>query len=197
LVARLKELLMTQRFKPIALDQMNEQQRAVAQTLIDGPRKGLRGPFNALLRNPTLTDRVRLLGDSIRFESTLEPLHREFAILITAKFWSADYEWCVHSKLALEYGLGFAVVDAIRVGEEPLLSDADLSLIYRFTHEILFDKDVSDATYAKAIERFGELSTLDLLSTIGYFGFVSVILNAIRQPIPEGAIPLPRKGVQP
>jgi 4-carboxymuconolactone decarboxylase len=187
---------MTQRFKPIPLDQMNEQQRAAAQNLIDGPRKGLRGPFNALLRNPTLTDRVRLLGDSIRFESTLEPLHREFAILITAKFWSADYEWYAHSQLALEYGLDPAVVDAIRVGEAPLLSDPDLSLIYEFTHEILFDKDVGDVTYEKAIQRFGELSTLDLLSTIGYFGFVSVILNAIRQPIPEGAVPLPRKGLE-
>ncbi|MEI6769826.1 MAG: carboxymuconolactone decarboxylase family protein, partial [Betaproteobacteria bacterium] len=72
----------------------------------------------------------------------------------------------------------------------------DLSLIYEFTHEILFDKDVGDVTYEKAIQRFGELSTLDLLSTIGYFGFVSVILNAIRQPIPEGAVPLPRKGLQ-
>ena len=183
---------MTQRFKPIPLEEMNEQQQAAAQALINGPRKGLRGPFNALLRNPTLTDRVRLLGDSIRFESTLEPLHREFAILITAKFWSADYEWYAHSNLALELGLNPVIIESIRNGEKPALENADLSLIYAFTHEILFDKDVSDATYAKAISRFGELTTLDLLSTIGYFGFVSVILNAIRQPIPEGATPLPK-----
>jgi len=171
---------------------MNEQQLAAAQALINGPRKGLRGPFNALLRNPTLTDRVRLLGDSIRFESTLEPLHREFAILITAKFWSADYEWYAHSKLALELGLNPQIVESIRNGKKPSLENEDLSLIYAFTHEILFDKDVSDATYAKAMARFGELCTLDLLSTIGYFGFVSVILNAIRQPIPDDAVPLPR-----
>jgi len=183
---------MTQRFKPIALEHMNEQQRQAAQALIDGPRKGLRGPFNALLRNPTLTDRVRLLGDSIRFESTLEPLHREFAILITARFWSADYEWYAHSKLAIEYGLNPEVVAAIRINQKPKLENSDLQLIYDFTREILFDKDVSDGTYEKAMTRFGELSTLDLLSTIGYFGFVSVILNAIRQPIPEGAEPLPR-----
>ena len=52
--------------------------------------------------------------------------------------------------------------------------------------EMLQDKDVSDATYAAAIARFGEQTVLDIMCTSGYFGFVSVILNTIRAPVPEG-----------
>ncbi len=181
---------MTKRYEPIPLESMNAEQKRVAQDLINGPRKGLRGPFNALLRNPLLAKRVGKLGDSIRFENTLPDLLREFAILITAKFWAADYEWYAHSKLALEFGLKQSIVEDIREDRYPKDMTPDQELIYQVCSEILLKKDISDETYSHAIESLGEVTLLDLLATVGYFGFVSVILNAIRQPIPEDAIPL-------
>jgi 4-carboxymuconolactone decarboxylase len=143
------------------------------------------------LRNPTLADRVRQLGDSVRFENSLPPALREFAILITARFWSARYEWHAHSELALELGISQEIIDAIGVGEVPKNLTEDQALIYQFCSEILNDKDISDATYAATVARFGELTVLDILSTTAYFGFVSLILNAIRQPVPEGGIQMP------
>lgn len=47
------------------------------------------------------------------------------------------------------------------------------------------------ATYGATLARFGEITVLDLLATTAYFGFVSVILNAIRQLVPEGGIQMP------
>lgn len=179
------------RFAPIPLEEMTHEQKAVAEELINGPRGGIRGPFNALLRNPKLTDRVRQLGDSIRFENSLPPALREFAISITARFWSARYEWHAHSKLALELGISQEAIDAIGVGETPKNLPEDQALVYQFCTEILNDKDISDKTYAAAVAKFGELMVLDILATTAYFGFVSVILNAIRQPVPEGGIQMP------
>ncbi len=179
------------RFAPIPLEEMTQEQKSAAEELINGPRGGIRGPFNALLRNPKLADRVRQLGDSIRFENSLPPALREFAILITARFWSARYEWHAHSKLALELGISQEAIDAIGVGEAPKNLPEDQELIYQFCTEILNDKDISDNTYAKAVSKFGELTVLDILATTAYFGFVSVILNAIRQPVPEGGIQMP------
>lgn len=179
------------RFIPIPLEEMTQEQRFAAEELINGPRGGIRGPFNALLRNPKLADRVRQLGDSIRFENSLPPALREFAILITARFWSAKYEWHAHSKLALELGIGQDAIDAIGIGEVPKNLTEDQRLVYEFCTEILNDKDVSDQTYAATVARFGELTVLDILATTAYFGFVSVILNAIRQPVPEGGIQMP------
>jgi 4-carboxymuconolactone decarboxylase len=179
------------RFAPIPVEEMSEEQKSTADKLINGPRGGIRGPFNALLRNPLLADRVRQLGDSIRFENSLPPALREFTILITARFWSAKYEWHAHSKLAAELGIKQETIDSIGLGEKPKHLTADEGLIYQFCTEILDDKDISDSTYAATLARFGELTVLDILVTTSYFGFVSVILNAIRQPVPEGGIQLP------
>jgi 4-carboxymuconolactone decarboxylase len=179
------------RFAPLELDAMAPEQRYVAQTLIDGPRGGIRGPFHALLRNPRLADRVRALGDSIRFENSLPADLREFTILLVARFWSARYEWHAHSKMATEAGVDPAVIVAIGHGRLPQGMSADQALLYRFCRELLDDKDVSDGTYQLALARFGEPTLLDVLCTAGYFSFVSLILNTIRQPVPEGGVQLP------
>lgn len=179
------------RFPPLELDAMTPEQRFIAQGLIDGPRGGIRGPFPALLRNPRLADRVRSLGDSIRFENSLPADLREFVILLVARFWSARYEWHAHSKVAVEAGVDPSVIDAIGHGRVPQGMTPDQALLYRFCKEMLDDKDVSDATYAQALDRFGEPTLLDVLATAGYFSFVSVILNTIRAPVPEGGVQLP------
>ena len=179
------------RFPAIPLEEMTAEQKDIANTLIVGPRGGVRGPFNALLRNPSLADRVRQLGDSIRFENSLPPVLRELAILIAARFWSAKYEWHAHSKLAIEYGLQKEKLEAIGQGLMPTGLSSDEMLIYQFCSEILYEKDISEMTYSAVIQRFGEITALDILATVGYFGFVSLILNAIRYPVPEGGINLP------
>jgi 4-carboxymuconolactone decarboxylase len=179
------------RFAPLEMDAMTPEQRFIAQGLIDGPRGGIRGPFHALLRNPRLADRVRTLGDSIRFENSLPPALREFVILLVARFWAARYEWHAHSKMAAEAGVDPAVIDAIGQGRTPQGMTADQALLHRFVTELLRDKDVGNATYAQALERFGEPTLLDVLCTAGYFSFVSLILNTIRQPVPEGGVQLP------
>ena len=176
----------TVRIPPIPMEQMTPEQLAVANTLIASPRKRLSGPFNALLRKPVLADRVRQLGDSIRFENSLSDQLREFAISITAKYWAAKYEWYIHSNLAIDYGIDPLIIDAIGLNQEVKLTDPEQMIIYEFTTELLNTKQVSDATYAKALQQFGEVTVIDLMATIGYFGFVSVILNTVRVPIPEG-----------
>jgi 4-carboxymuconolactone decarboxylase len=162
------------------------EQRKVHDELVNGPRGGLRGPFGALMRSPDLADRVRQLGDYIRFGNSLSPALREFVILLTARFWTAQYEWYAHRKISAEAGLNPAHADAIEVGKRPANMSEDETVIYDFIHEVLYDKDVSDKSYAAAVARFGEKTVLDMLCTSGYFGFVSLILNTKRHPVPEG-----------
>jgi len=49
---------------------------------------------------------------------------------------------------------------------------------------------MSDATFTKARERFGEAGVMELTGTCGYYSLVAMVLNVDRQPIPEGAVPL-------
>ena len=125
------------RFPPIPAERLTAEQQAVAQALVQGPRGGIRGPFAALLRNPRLADRVRALGDSIRFENSLPAMLREFAICIVARFWSARYEWHAHSRLAVELGVGQDTIDAIGAGLNPPAMSSDEALVHRFCIELL------------------------------------------------------------
>ena len=47
-------------------DLLNEAQKAAAKALIEGPRKGVYGPFLPLLRSPELLERVAKLGECLR-----------------------------------------------------------------------------------------------------------------------------------
>jgi 4-carboxymuconolactone decarboxylase len=177
------------RFKPLSPDEMTPEQKRVAQAIASGPRGGVRGPFPALLRSPVLAERVRQLGDYVRFESSLPAVLRELAILVVARFWSAQYEWHAHRQHAVKAGIDPAVPEAIARGERPKLS-GDESLVYDLCMELLYERDVSDKTFADALKRFGETTVLDLVALASYYSFVSLILNVNRTPIPEGAMPL-------
>src|SRR5437868_2018849 len=107
------------RFKTLSPDEMTPEQRRVADAIASGPRGGLRGPFNALLRSPELADRAQKMGEYIRFNSSLPPRLSEFAILITARHWSSQYEWFAHAPLAAKGGLPASVIAELREGKRP------------------------------------------------------------------------------
>ena len=44
----------------------------------------------------------------------------------------------------------------------------------------------SAATFERAKKELGETSVIDLVGIIGYYGLVSVTLNAFELPLPEG-----------
>src|SRR5271155_352292 len=147
---------MQTRFAPLPEHDMTAEQKRVAHTIASGPRGSLRGPFHALLRSPELADRVRHLGDFVRFESTFPAPLRELAILLVTRFWSAHYEWNAHRKHAVAAGLDPAIPDAIEAGRRPAKLTPDETIVYDLVSELLVDKDISDTTYAVAEARFGD-----------------------------------------
>jgi pimeloyl-ACP methyl ester carboxylesterase/alkylhydroperoxidase family enzyme len=184
-------MTMPARFAPLSDQDMTPEQRRVANAVASGPRGALRGPFHALLRSPELADRVRRLGDFVRFESAFPAPLRELAILLVARFWSAHYEWNAHRKHAVAAGLDPAIPAAIETGRRPAALSPDEALVYDLVSELLTDKDISDATYEAATSRFGERAVVELIGTAGYYGVVSLVLNAARVPVPEGGTRLP------
>ncbi len=181
---------MSPRFTPLSQRDMTLDQQRVAQAVATGPRGGLRGPFHALLRSPELADRVRHLGDYVRFESIVPGRLRELAILLVARFWSSHYEWNAHRKHAAAAGLDPAVAEAIEIGKRPDKLSPDETLVYDLVTELLHNKDISDATFAAARERLGDQMLIELIGTVGYYGFISLVLNASRTPVAQGEKPL-------
>jgi 4-carboxymuconolactone decarboxylase len=77
---------MSSRFTHLSQHEMTLDQQRVAQAIASGPRGGLRGPFHTLLRSPELADRVRQLGDYVRFEGIVPASLRELGILLVARY---------------------------------------------------------------------------------------------------------------
>ena len=69
------------------------------------------------------------------------------------------------------------------------LTKSDEQAIYDFATELLTTRRVSDATFGRAKKELGETSVIDLVGIIGYYGLVSVTLNAFEIPLPEGEKP--------
>src|SRR6266852_5178316 len=93
------------RFKPLTYDKLTPEQKTMVEHLFAGERGGMNGPFNVTLRSPEMGDLAQRLGAQLRFHSTLTAKQRELAIIITARYWTAQYEWTAHRQLALKAGI--------------------------------------------------------------------------------------------
>lgn len=178
------------RFKPLTYDQLNPEQKAMIEHLLSGDRGGTTtGPFNVTLRDPAMGDLAQKLGAQLRFHSALPNRLNELAILMTARFWTAQYEWSAHRKNAITAGLNPAIIDAIAAGQRPTSMQPDEEIIYNFSHELLATKQVTDATFKAVVDKFGEKGAVDLTAVMGYYSFVSLILNVDRYPLADGEKP--------
>lgn len=177
------------RFPPLDRDALTAEQRSVVDALLAGPRGSMAGPFDALLRSPELAGRLQHVGAYVRFESSLPRALNELAILLTARRWSAQFEWWAHRRMALEAGLDPAVADAIAAGRRPERLDPEQAVVVDFVTPLLETGSVPDAAFAAAVEAFGERGAIDLVGTVGYYTIVSFVLNVDRYPLPEGEEP--------
>ena len=177
------------RFPLLTEATMTPRQLESYQAIVSGPRQGARGPFNALLRSPDAADRVQKVGEYVRFRSSIPAELNEMAILITGRFWGAQYEFWAHSRLARTAGLSDAIIAAIAENRRPAVMSDDERIVYEFCTELFRDRAVSDRTFAAAAGRFGEQGVIDLIVATGYYSIVSMVLNVDRHPLPEGEKP--------
>lgn len=173
-----------------AEDAMTEAQRAAAQALIAGPRKGVKGPFIPLLRSPMLMERLAKVGEYLRFESALPTRINEFVTLVVARHLSNQFEWHIHHPLALAAGTAACTLDDLAQGARPRSMADDEAAAWAFATELLTHHGVSDPTYTDALAQWGETGVVELTSLIGYFACVSWVMNVARTPAPAGAAPL-------
>ena len=194
----------SRRFPLIPVENLTAEQRAVYDAIKGGPRAKLAsfkavtkpepigGPFNMMLRSPGIGNIVQSLGGEIRFKSSIPPKLNEFAIMVTARHWTSNYEWHAHCRLALEAGLDPAKAKDVAENRRPANMDDDEAMIYDFSRELHEKKSVSDANFKRVFDRFGERGVFDLIAVNGYYTLISMVLNVDRVPLPDG-VPVPLK----
>lgn len=173
--------------------ELSDAQRKAAARIVSGPRGAILGPFVPLLRSPELMTRLQLVGEYLRFDSVLDDDLVELVILYVARRWDQDFEFGYHHSLALHAGLPEDVVDAVGQGERPTGGRPEVGVVYDLLDELHNTRQVSDATYATAVEMLDEARVVEVVGTAGYYTTLAMTMNLARTPPPDGAPRLPAR----
>jgi 4-carboxymuconolactone decarboxylase len=171
-------------------DALDPEQLAVVSEIVAGPRGTFGGPFVPLLRSPQLLQQFQKVGEHLRFHSVAPDHLVEFVIILVARRWNQEFEWAIHSRLALAAGLDVETVRAIAESRRPAGMDAGAEAAWRLFDELDTTTQVSDRTFNAAIEALGEVVIVELISTIGYYTTLAMIMNAART-APPASPPVP------
>lgn len=178
-----------QRFPLLKLEQLNDQQRPLADEILKVVSIGISGPFNLMLRSPVMGQRMFAMLDYLRFNTSVPLKLNEFAILIQARLWTSQLEWAAHYSAALKAGLSQAVVDDLKAGKRPASMQPDEAAVYDFCMELSRDHAVSDASFKKARELFSDQQIVDLITVSGIYTTIAMLSNTAEDAIPEGKTP--------
>ena len=177
------------RLPQLTMEQLNPQQRALAEEILKVSSVGLGGPYNSMLRSPDMGKRMFTLLDYLRFNTSVPRRLNEFAILIQARLWTSQVEWLAHYPLAIKEGLSEATAADLKAGRRPASMKPDEAAVYDLCMEISTTRAVSDATYRRAAQIFTEQQIVDLMTVSGTYTTLAMMMNAVGQGVPPGVTP--------
>jgi 4-carboxymuconolactone decarboxylase len=138
------------------------------------------------LHAPGFGGLAQRLGGYCRLQTSVPSRLSEFAILVTARFWQAQYEWFAHARIAERAGVKPQTIRELRAGRVPKSAAKDERAIYDFATELYRKRRVSDRTYARVTALLGNAATVELVGILGYYALVSMLLNVFRAALPPG-----------
>jgi len=182
----------TQRLAPVPPQAYDAAQRQAAEEFLRARETPVFGPFEVMIRSPELMTAARAMGDYLRYKPSIGTRLSELVILMVARQWSQDFEWYTHAPAAARQGISAETIEAIFEGRRPTAMSEDETIVYDLVDELDRHRRVSDASYGRAVGRFGEQGVVDLAGLVGYYSLLAVTMNTARLGVPADARRLPR-----
>lgn len=170
-----------------APEAMTPEQSAACEEVKKGPRGKIPTPMIGWLPNPELARRLQKVGALLRFDTSLDAVETELAILVCARHWTSHVEWNAHKELALKAGMDPSIPVAIAARREPELPTARARTIYALCSALLTKGRMTDAVYRTAIADLSERGVTEVIGLVGYYTLVSFTLNTYELGLPEAA----------
>lgn len=166
---------------PADLDEEGQRLLAARTNFTPGP-----GPAHITVYSP----RERSLGIPTGEGSPVGPRFFQLAVLIAAREIDQQYEWSAHEPAGRRQGLEQSVIDVVKFDRDVAgLSDKDATVI-TFGRTLLREHRVSSELWAKMVSHFGRQHTVDIMSIMGDYTRVGIMLNAVDQHLPPTRQPL-------
>ena len=148
------------------------------------------GPTHITIYSPN----GRNLGIPLGQGSFVGERNFQLATLIVAREIDQQFEWTMHEPAGREVGLEQRVIDVVKYDRDvDGLSAADATFI-TFGRELLRKHRVSSELWADMVEHFGKQGTVTLMTIMGEYLKVGIMLNAVDQHLPTGRealLPIP------
>ena len=166
---------------------MDEPGQKIYDTLPGRSPEGvLRGPLAFAAYNPAVAHALHELHDAAVMEGTLDAHVRELAILVACRETNYSLEWNTHSALGARAGLDAKLIDLVRNNGALTGVDEKDALVIRFGRQMLRDKKVDSATFAKAVELFGRRGTMDMVAVMNTYAVSGYFAIAVDEHMPAG-----------
>lgn len=147
------------------------------------------GPFGAFVLRPEIGEHLIEVGAQVRFNSKLSERLKELAITTVGARWKSEFEFWAHGNMALDAGVEPAIVDALAAGDTPKFENPTDQAVYDFALALAGRGKVPQPIYDAAIEAVGPAGVVELTHAIGYYTYISFILNTFEIPLPDGVEP--------
>ena len=177
------------RLRLLLPEELSEEQRQFYDSALDGHWRGttglidsrgrLGGPLSALVYVPNLGQALQDLSRRLR-QSSLSRRSIEIVILAVGHDMGSEYEVAVHEPMALDLGLTQVQLAALRERREPELEDRVERTVWRTTARLLDMGDLDDAAYDEGIGALGERGLIELMTLIGFYRMIALILQVLR-----------------
>ena len=134
------------RLPELVRDNADRRTEGAGQSIKSGPRGQFKmsGPFAIYLHSPSFGELAQQLGGHLRFKTSVPPRLSEFAILVTASHWKAQYEWAMHAPMAEKQGVKPQTIRDLQAGRAPKSAPRDEMAIYAFVKELYAKRRVGN-----------------------------------------------------
>lgn len=176
------------RIKFLSPGEMTADQKLVYDESIASKRGRPPEPMFAWLASPEMAKHATRLGAFLRYDTSMSVAESELAILVTARHWSAKFEWYAHKKMALAGGLDPKIIDDINARRVPVFDNPKLKVIYEVARSLHDARCVSQPLYDEALKLIGERGLAEVIGLCGYYTMVSMTLNTYEFGLPNGEV---------
>jgi len=154
--------------------------QAIFDQLPGASKEGaLGGPLAFAAYNPGVAKALFDLHNAA-VGGTLTPRARELAIMVACRETNYSLEWNAHEPSAVKAGVDAKIIDVIRSrGALTGLDEKDAAVI-RLGRQMLSEKKVDSATFAKIVETFGRRGAMDMVAVMNTYavsGFYAIAVD--------------------
>jgi len=172
------------RLPPLKRADLDDEGKAIYDKIVGDKPAPTTGPVPMTLYSPKIAGPINELNGFLRYNGDLSPRHTEVAICVATWEIEQQYEYSSHEPAALRFGAPQEVIDTIKYNREPKGLSPEETLIIKLGRDLMRKHKVDSDLYAEAVKLFGRKGVVELVTVMGDYVMVGMVLTAIDQHLP-------------